>query len=478
MRRWSSLFVLVLCAAGCSSSSTNQTTKECSGGEIKSCEHSTGCVAEKACDGMVFGECLCVNSGGAGGTSSGGSGGSNAGGSNAGGSNAGSNAGGSGGTSGVAGSGGTGGTAGAPTCTSEQKLCDGKCEALDDPNKGCGGLSCDPCPHGNGTAVCETDGACGVACGTDALLCDGACVSSKSDAKNCGYCGHDCGPGACLMGACQPFTVATPKDPLGIAADGTDVYWANGEGGAIERAPRGTTGSATSVATGLTNPKDLVLVGDEVVFIEETASGRVGKVAKIGGNITDVAAGLTPTQLTGDSAGLFWTTSASIFNGTDSRGAKNAQGMTLDGTHVYFSEAFNGALVRMPRDLASAESKLTLTTSQVNPTAVAVDDTQLYWTARDASGGVFSIPKSGGAIRTLDSGGEPWDVEVDATHIYWLSRLPVGQLKRAPLSGSPVESVADTPGNVHSLVVTSDALYWTVQGSGGSNGRVLGVMKP
>ncbi|MEZ4370608.1 MAG: hypothetical protein R3B07_07275 [Polyangiaceae bacterium] len=477
MRCWSSLLVVVMFSVGCSSSSTNQTTKECSGGEIKSCEHSTGCVAEKACNGMVFGECLCV---GAGGTSSGGSGGSSAGagGAGAGGSGAGgTGAGGSGGTSGAAGSGGSGGTA-APTCTSEQKLCDGKCEALDDPAKGCGGLSCDPCPHGNGTAVCATDGACGVDCGTDGLLCEGACINSKSDAKNCGSCGHDCGPGACLMGTCQPFTVATPKDPLGIAADGTDVYWVNGEGGTIERAPRGTTASATSVVTGLINPTDLVLVADEIVFVEETASGRVGKVAKTGGSVTDVAAGLTPTALTGDSAGLFWTTAASIFNATDSRTAKNPQGVCLDATHVYFSEAFNGALVRMPRDLGSAESKLTLTTSQVNPTAVAVNDAELYWTARDASGGVFAIPKAGGAIRTLETGGEPWDVEVDATHVYWLSRLPVGALKRAPLSGTPVETVADTPGNVHSLVITSDALYWTVQGSGGSNGRVLGVMKP
>lgn len=352
----------------------------------------------------------------------------------------------------------------------------------DDPGYGCGNVACDPCPgdpNGNGDAVCASDGACDLACSINLQVCAGACVDFDNDAKNCGRCGHDCLAGTCSDGVCERFTLATPKDPLGITADDTTVYWVDADAGEIQSAPRGTASQHNTLATGLTNPFAVVTQGSDLIFIEKATNGRVRRVPKTGGAVTGVAASqLTPSALAADATAIYWGLEGAdqITDGTDARAAANPQGIALDATGVYFTTFSEGSIRRAPRDLGAAQPTAELIASQAKPTAITLNATHVFWVNRDANGGVYSLPKAGGALITLDTTDMPYDVEVDDTHAYWLTRANGGELRRRGLAAGNVEKLATGLGLVHSLVVTSDALYWTVQHAAAA--KVQGLAKP
>ncbi|MEZ4370607.1 MAG: hypothetical protein R3B07_07270 [Polyangiaceae bacterium] len=452
MMRWKSLGLWGVVAAisgsafvGCSSSSTNATARECTSGEVESCQHESGCTAQKVCEGSVFGACECL--GGVGGSSgSGGSAGNTSGGA------AGSGATSAGGSSG----GGTGAVGGAAGSTSG----------------GSGGAA------GSGGASGGTGGSAG-GCNLPEVACGMECANLDTDAKHCGRCGHDCLAGGCVDGLCQRFTLANPKDPIGITADDTTVYWVDADAGEIQSAPRGTAAQHNTLATGLTNPFAVVVQGTDLIFIEKATNGRVRRIPKTGGTPTGIAASqITPSAVAADSTSIYWGLEGTneITDGTDARAAANPQGIALDATGVFFTTFSEGSIRRAPRDLGSAPPTAELIASQTNPTAITVNGTHVFWVNRAASGGVYSLPKAGGALITLDTTDMPYDVEVDATHAYWLTRESGGQLRRRGLTSGAVETLVTGLGQVHSLVITSDALYWTVQHA--SAARVQGIAKP
>ncbi|MCA9630019.1 MAG: hypothetical protein KC766_20250 [Myxococcales bacterium] len=422
---------------GCSSSSTNETARECTSGEVASCEHQSGCVAQKACDGKVFGSCECVGAGGSsgnGGSAGNGNGGVGGAGATSGASSGGSTTGGVGATGGAAGSSGSagvGGTGGGGGCTGTQELCGGSCVELD------------------------------------------------NDAKHCGRCGHDCLAGTCSDGKCQRFTLASPKDPIGITADDTTVFWVDADAGEIQSAPRGTANQHNTLATGLTNPFAVVIQDSDLIFIEKATNGRVRRIPKAGGTPVGIAGSqVTPSALAADASSIYWGLEGTdqITDGTDTRPASNPQGIAIDAAGVFFTTFTEGSIRRAPRDLGAAQPTAELIASQTKPTAITVNATHVFWVNRDPSGGVYSLPKAGGPLITLDTTDTPYDVEVDASHAYWLTRESGGQLRRRGLSSGAVETLATGLGAVHSLVITSDALYWTVQHA--TNARVQGLAKP
>jgi alpha-tubulin suppressor-like RCC1 family protein len=83
------------------------------------------------------------------------------------------------------------------TCGPGGKACGSTCVSVDDPAKGCGGDSCEPCALPNATATCSA-GACAVArCAAAFANCDGVdangCeVNLGTDVHNCESCGRVC----------------------------------------------------------------------------------------------------------------------------------------------------------------------------------------------------------------------------------------------------------------------------------------------
>lgn len=476
--------------AACSSESSDTPSRGCADGEITLCQHPSGCAASKTCDNEVFGPCVC--SGGGGGTGATAAGGSHTGGSSgAAGSSGGGGAAGGGGASGGGGSGGAAGSAsggaagagGAP-CGTTQKLCGAGCVDLNLPEFGCAAPSCDPCLDvASGSATC-TEGLCDIKCTTSLSLCDVECVDLDADPTNCGNCHHSCSAGQCVSGVCQPFAVAAPLEPLGIAADTTHIYWVDNLGGNISRALFGVAAQAEQVAGALSDPWDLALIDSDIYFIERRPlDGRVARVPKAGGVVIDVASNQdSPSTIAGDALGQFWgLEGAGTVNdaGGKSRLAANPQGIALDVDAVYYSAFDSGEVVVAQRDLDVATS-FTIASGQISPTSIALSKRAVYWIQRSAgaTGGVYFAAKWGGPATLFETVVSPYDLAVDSTHVYWVARDAGGVVQRRAIAGGAVETLASAQGSVHSLALTPTLVYWTVQAPGGGGpGAVRGVAK-
>jgi len=84
-------------------------------------------------------------------------------------------------------------------------------------------------------------------CGTQSL-CGDACVDIQTAAASCGKCGHSCGAGSCVAGACQAITVATFTSVQGIAASPKGIVIAADSAINLCAKPEGCT-AATSLTT-------------------------------------------------------------------------------------------------------------------------------------------------------------------------------------------------------------------------------------
>ncbi len=95
----------------------------------------------------------------------------------------------------------------------------------------------------------------------------------------------------------------------------------------------------------------------------------------------------------------------------------------------------------------------------VDPGAIAVDSTSVYWA--DGSGAVMKVGINGGAVTTLAS--EASDIElgtiaVDSTSVYWTA---AGAVKKVGINGGAVTTLA-SGGRAYYIAVDSTSIYWEV----------------
>lgn len=123
-------------------------------------------------------------------------------------------------------SGGAGGS-----CPAGTKLCGTSCLDTTDPNVGCAGASCMPCPSGNASAICDGSGACALACNPGFGDCDGDITNgcetdTTGNLAHCGACNHACpgpaGQATCSGGACGLACPPGFLDCNGIPDDGCE----------------------------------------------------------------------------------------------------------------------------------------------------------------------------------------------------------------------------------------------------------------
>ena len=149
----------------------------------------------------------------------------------------------------------------------------------------------------------------------------------------------------------EPFPT---HDPLGVAVDATHVFWSNKIGQSISaRALSG--GAATSIATGLSAPLDVVLDGSNVIFADVT---EIRSVPKQGGAVTPLVTGVLPSFMVADATHLYWTSStakrverAPIAGGAIQVIAKEHSTLgrlALDADHVFFAD--EGGIERAAKD--------------------------------------------------------------------------------------------------------------------------------
>jgi hypothetical protein len=104
----------------------------------------------------------------------------------------------------------------------------------------------------------------------------------------------------------------------------------------------------------------------------------------------------------------------------------------------------------------------------------AADERYAYGVTYEGRGGVFRVPRSGGAAEVLAADQE-WsrDLAVDDATIYWVrghGATPGGAVYAMPKAGGPVREIAPHEADAHLIAVDSTHVYWANGGGEGGGG--------
>jgi hypothetical protein len=202
-------------------------------------------------------------------------------------------------------------------------------------------------------------------------------------------------------GMSQPTVVVASADrPNGIVADGTNIYWAETNGGTIKKAaPDGSNVVTLVAASENWKPFQLALQGGYLYF-SEVAEGRVARVPIAGGTVETMAISSSPG------------------------------GVAVTDSRVYWAVgAVGGGIYRVPNTVppANGHTPELVAGGQDTSSSVAVDDENIYWLASaswiEAEGALRMCPiagcPSGGPIDLANGIAYPIDLALDDAAIYY-----------------------------------------------------------
>ncbi len=317
-----------------------------------------------------------------------------------------------------------------------------------------------------------------------------------TDSSNCGACGHDCLGGQCQSGVCQPVVIATGLSAVqDIALDTDTIYvtrWNSPEtNGQVIKLPK--SGGLSSVLTqGQLNPLGIALDSANVYWANygpqngttTSATGGVAKIAKsdLGGTATVIDSGQSSNShgsivVTVDSSNIYWgnyfqimicplagcgTAGATILS---QAGGVNA--IAVSGGVVYWTNG-DGMQVSMIANTNIGGAATPLASNQGRPLGLALDNTYVYW-ANTTEGTVHRAPLAGGPNQIVASnqvGDSSTDMAsylaIDDTFVYWNDQTAHSYLKAPKSGGGPVTPLTNYGGSdCRYLAVDSVAVYFT-----------------
>jgi hypothetical protein len=308
------------------------------------------------------------------------------------------------------------------------------------------------------------------------------CVDLATDPNNCGTCGNQCygGHAGCLAGKCQPVVDATTSWPIqAVATDGSNLYI--GGVGTLFASP-----IVDPVVVGLTNG----------VLLETSPSATFQNLA------------VDPSPSTTDQGLLFFSqnvaSSSFVYDLPTSSPPQSAIHAFPENGNVGNIAAFGGKVFWLegpsfgsgggPAGVYTNLNNPFQLVLATNPTSVAVDSSNVYWTDNVAGSGgqtngvILQLPLSGTASSialSIDDGFTSSAIFVDPSDndVYWLDTPNGGgapNIMQAPIGESGMSTVlvsAATLAAQNATVVTnpvSDGSYVyfgvTVTGTGSLNG--------
>jgi hypothetical protein len=194
------------------------------------------------------------------------------------------------------------------------------------------------------------------------------------------------------------FITDVVQGPRGLAVDGAHIYWGNRNENTIGRANLDGSGVDQQFITGADDPNGVAVDAAHVYWVN-TDTDTIGRadldgsdpdqdfVSVTGSNSTDVAV---------DAEHIYWADAGggaigrANLNGSlsdpDFIEADSASGVAVNASHIYwasfttFPPATAGAIGRANLDGSVPDLDFIPDPNALNPTAVALDDTHVYWT--------------------------------------------------------------------------------------------------
>ncbi len=317
------------------------------------------------------------------------------------------------------------------------------------------------------------------ACPGTQTVCASQCVDTSSDSSNCGSCGTTCA-GTCVLGRCQVILTSRANSPAGMTRDANNVYWADGQLGAILRTPS-AGGPVTTLVSGRYNPQEVAVDGVNVYWVENW--GAVYSMPLAGGPVTGLGGSASDSDgeyMTVAGGNVYWTTTQNCpadggLCGSDIlmvpvgggqvvtiSDGYSPSGLIADATHIYWSDTGNGTGAILSAPLGGG-TVTTLQAGRSDPTALTLASSNLYWV--EGSGDVVTAAVDGGSVTTLAStfsGGSA--IAVDSSNVYWVGGT---SLNAAPLGGGAVTTLATGLFTFSSgVTVAGGNVYWTASMAG------------
>jgi hypothetical protein len=339
--------------------------------------------------------------------------------------------------------------------------------------------SCESCVPATSSTGWTTTSADGTAC-AGGTCCSGACSDLATDLNNCGACGNACNQGTnpvCNAYELCQYTLGTGSCAYGcpaIAANATTVYWTSSgttslTDGTVLAVPA-VGGSVTTFAPEQVQPIGITLDGANVYWanagdIQVVPVGEYGYegVGTPGGIMEAPLDGGTPTTLVSLTA--------------ESTYLEEPTYLAVDSANVYWTNDWNAVWEASLAD--GATSMLTYSTGY-GPWHIAAGGGNVFWTDNSSEGDVeqFTPGVDGGApmVLAIDQD-EPGSIAVDTQNVYWVVGANV---MYAPIASDTPMALAAEQINPIGLAIDDSNAYWTSGGTsanGYMDGAVLSVPK-
>ena len=256
--------------------------------------------------------------------------------------------------------------------------------------------------------------------------------------------------------------------------------------------------SVFTIATGLMDPRGIVVDADGVYFSEagsnndvvnyNNTDGKIRKVGKYGGIISTLSTGLTyPAVVASDATNVYWsysdgTNSGSFLKSTAKVGGAmttlvagmngSLMNAAVDTTNVYWLETGTGsagwsstndsAVNKIAKDGTGTKVSL-VSNVRIGYGSLTIDSSYVYW-AGYMGHNVGRIGLDGSNPLTLASGDYPTSVKVDATSVYWLTGG--GTISKMNKDGTGQQYLASAPSWQNGpLVIDETNVYWMEYGT-------------
>jgi len=313
-----------------------------------------------------------------------------------------------------------------------------------------------PCPEAcesipGAEATC-TDGRCEITCDEGLGDCDGdptnGCeIDLTSDDAHCGSCDQDCRPAICESSACVPTVVFSEQsNPSQLALDAEHVYWVN----------QGLT---------VPNGNDITFPFGSVQRARRSPGGAVEVIANDQRLAFDLAVDETHVYWTAAEDGTLmrWPLDGSSGPEAFVSGLQFPIGVDVDATHAYYVEAALGSVSKVEKTSGVTQ---TLATDQAVPALVRVDGRFLYWTNNEDDAIRRISLDAPGVPERLGSGlTSPLKLAISQDFVFVtndrLGGIELGALVRIAKDGGEVVQVTTGATGLGGMTVIGDMLYFS-----------------